>query len=881
MRFRFRLALVLSSVLVLAAPAPAREGVETRSYGTRRIEGEPPRLDGRVDDPAWEAVPWSGDFVQREPDDGAPPSRQSQVKVLYDDKALWFAFRLFDDPAQVTSQLARHDWFPGDWIEVNIDSRADDQTAYSFTLSLSGSRGDEYISEDGNNWNGNWDPVWEGATAIDADGWTAEMRIPLSQLRFDPAKDKAWGLQVHRRIFKAGERSTWQSIPRDTRGWVSRFGDLEGIVDLKPARRLEVLPYVVARQEEYEAEPGNPFRDGSDSGLTGGLDAKLGLGNDFSLDLTVNPDFGQVEADPSQVNLSAFETFFQEKRPFFIEGADVLNLPLAPAIAGGHFTRDRLFYSRRIGRSPSWYPDLGVGEYADVPDQTSILGAAKFSGKTADGLSVGLLESLTAHERADIEGPDGARREAVEPLTNYMVGRVARDLRGGQTVVGGMLTSVMRDIADPQLGFLERRAWAGGADLQHYFHDRDFRLEVRLLGSHLRGSPEAILGAQTASARYFQRPDNDHAHVDPSRTTLSGHAGSAMFTRTGNNTNLMYQVGGAWRSPGFEINDLGYMRVADEINQFGWISYVRRNPFWILNSLQVNANEWSDWDFGGSPLQKAVNLNTNGQFRSQERFHLSATRNFAGISNTALRGGPSSRWPGGWELQASLNSDERRKLQANGGVWSWRRDEDSQDTWNVWTELSLRPARNLRISCNPSYEHNVDHAQYVQTSSLAGGDRYVFGRLDQRTASLTFRMDLCLTPALTIQYYGAPFVSAGSYSRFKRTDDPRASRHADRFHTYGEAEITAVDGGYEIDENGDGAADFTIANPDFNVREFNSNLVLRWQYDAGSTLYVVWSQGRSDVIDDGRFSLRHDLDGLFGTHPRNVFLVKFNKWFSL
>ncbi len=568
-------------------PALARDGVETRRYDTRRIEGEPPRLDGRVDDPAWEVVPWSGDFVQREPTDGAPPSQQSQFKVLYDDEALYFAFRLFDDPALVTRHLARRDWFPGDWIEVNIDSRADERTAYSFTLSLSGTRGDEYISDDGNNWNGNWDPVWEGATAIDDQGWTAETRIPLSQLRFDPAKGKPWGLQVHRRHFRAGERSTWQEIPRDTRGWVSKFGDLCGIENLQPGRRAEILPYVVAQHDRYAPEPGNPFRDGTDNSLSAGLDAKLGLGNDFSLDLTVNPDFGQVEADPSEVNLTAFETFFPEKRPFFIEGADVLNLPLAPAIAGGAFTRDRLFYSRRIGKSPSYSPELGADEFADVPDQTSILGAAKLSGKTAGGLSVGLLESVTARERAEIASPDGDREETVEPLTNYMVGRVTQDLRGGQTVIGGMLTSVLRDIDDPYLEFLERRAWAGGVDLQHYFHDRDYRLEVRLLGSHLRGSETAILGAQTASARYFQRPDNDYADVDSSRTTLSGHAGSAMLTRTGNNSNFMYQVGGAWRSPGFEINDLGFMRSADQINQFAWAGYSRRNPFWIFNYWQT------------------------------------------------------------------------------------------------------------------------------------------------------------------------------------------------------------------------------------------------------------------------------------------------------
>ncbi|MBM4130580.1 carbohydrate binding family 9 domain-containing protein [bacterium] len=868
-----------------AADPPAQGGAPSeparRIYETRRLVGAPPRIDGAVADDAWAEAAWSGDFVQREPADGAPPSRPSQFKVVYDDDALYFAFRLFDDPARVAPILARHDWFPGDWIEVNIDSRADERTAYSFTLSLSGTRGDEYISEDGNSWNGNWDPVWEGAAHADDQGWTAEMRIPLSQLRFDPAKDAPWGLQVHRRHFRDGERSTWQRIPRDASGWVSRFGDLRGLTGLAPGRRLEVLPYAVAQHDRRQGEPGNPFRDGTDSRLSGGLDAKLGLGNDFSLDLTVNPDFGQVEADPSQVNLSAFETFFQEKRPFFIEGADVLNLPLAPAMAGGHFARDRLFYSRRLGHSPSWRPRTAAGEFARVPDQTSIAAAAKLAGKTADGLSVGILECVTARERADIAGPGGPRQEAVEPLTNWFVGRVTQDLRAGQTVVGGMLTSVVRDIDDPHLGFLERQAWAGGVDLKHLFRDRDFRLEARVLGSHLRGSEEAILGAQRSPARYFQRPDNDHAELDPSRTTLGGHAGSVMLTRTGNGTNLMYQVGGAWRSPGFEINDLGYMRTADEINQFAWVGYVQREPRGAFNSWQVNGNGWMDWDFGGARLNRALNLNVNGQLRGQQRFHLSASRNFGRLSNTELRGGPASVWPGGWELSAHFNNDERRALQTGGGAWMWRRDEGTQDSWSLWTEASYRPSNSLRLALNPSWERNDNRLQYVGTSDSAAGDRYLFGRLDQRTFSLVLRLDLCLTPALTVQYYGAPFVSAGRYESFRRVADPRADSLDERFRALQAAEVTPTGGGYEVDEDGDGAADYAFGRPDFNVRDFNSNLVVRWEYGLGSTLYLVWSQGRSDVIDQGAFSLGDDLDALFGTHPRNTFLVKVNRWLSL
>jgi len=833
---------VLPVVLLLAcaAPVPARDGVATRRYDTRRIDGEVPHVDGRVDDPAWNLVEWSGDFVQRQPTDGVPPTRQTRFKVLYDDDAFYFAFQAFDDPARVTSRLARRDWFPGDWVEVNIDSRGDNRTAYSFTLSLSGTRGDEYISDDGQNWDANWDPVWDGATAIDAEGWTAEARIPLSQLRFDAGSERTWGLQVQRNLFREGERSTWQEIPRDTRGWVSRFGDLCGIADLAPAGRGELLPYVVAQHERYGAESGNPFRDGADNRLSAGLDAKFGLGHDFSLDLTVNPDFGQVEADPSVVNLTAFETFFQEKRPFFIEGADVFSLPLAPAITGGHFTSDRLFYSRRIGKSPSYGPDLGPGEFADVPDQTSILAAAKISGKTPGGLAAGFLESVTARERADIDGPGGERQETVEPTTNYLVGRVTQDLRGGDTTVGGMLTSVVRDIADPHLEFLERQAWAGGVDVLHYFRDRDFRLEARVLGSHLRGAEASILAVQTASARYFQRPDNDHATLDSTRTALDGHAGSVMLTRTGNNTNVMWQLGGAWRSPGFEINDLGYLRRADEINQFGWVSYVQRNPSGLFNNWQLNANEWLDWDFGGTLLRKAANVNTNGQLRGQQSFHASATRVFAGISNTELRGGPSSRWPGSWEFEGSFGSDERRAVQADAGGWITLRDEDSQETWEVWADLTYQPTNSLRLTFSPWYDRNRDDLQYVATTGAAGGDRYLFGRLDQRTVGVTFRCDLCLTPDLTVQYYGSPFLSTGAYDEFKRVTDPRADRHADRFHEFTPQEITRDGDDYAVDEDADGTTDYSLSNPDFDIREFHSNLVVRWEYAPGSTAYLVW-----------------------------------------
>lgn len=874
----------LPLLLLAAATATAGDGqtIPTRVYETARIAGEPPVLDGRLDDPVWEQVPWSGDFVQRDPDDGAPPTAQTRFKVLYDDEALYFAFRAFDEPGLATSMLARRDWFPGDWIEVNIDSRGDKRTAFSFTYSLSGTRGDEYVSKNGDNWDGSWDPVWSGRSHLDEQGWTAETRIPFSQLRFDGAPDQTWGLQVQRRLFRAEERSTWQRIPKDAGGWVNNFGELRGIRGLKPGRRIELLPYGVAKAETYASEPGNPFRDGSSGDFDLGLDGKIGVGSDFNLDLTVNPDFGQVEADPSEVNLTAYETYFSEKRPFFIEGADILSLPVAPAVAGGEFTSDVLFYSRRIGKRPSYQPDLADGESASMPDNTSIVGACKLSGKTAGGLAVGVLESVTARERAEIDSAGERRRDTVEPATNYFVGRTTQEWRGGQTAVGAMLTSVARNIRDEHLEFLRREAWTGGLDLRHEFHDRDFRLEVRLFGSHLRGSPTAIALAQKSSARYFQRPDNDHAAYDPTRTSLNGHAGSLLFTRTSHQSRLAGQTGVAWRSPGFEINDLGYMRAADEINQFTWGTYARRNPFWVFNYWQFNANQWLDWDWGGQLLRKAVNVNNNAGFRNQCSYYWGLTRRLASISNTELRGGPSSRWPGRWTANAQLNSDTRRALRASVGGGFIKGDDRSRNYAYGFTSLTYRPNNALQMTLEPTYERDLNDLQYVGTRDFAGQDRYLFGHLDQRTLSLVMRLDYCLTPSLTLQFYGAPFVSAGRYRDFKRITDPRADRYADRFHSFAPDEISREAGGdYAVDENADGTTDYAIDDPDFNVREYRSNLVARWEYAPGSTLFLVWSQGRSSCLGTGDFDLRGDLDGLFATHPDDVFLIKFNRWLSL
>jgi len=886
--YGYRIAVVLLLITCttsrLSAQNPNTNGkyIEPRVYTTQRTIGPAPVVDGRLDDTAWEIVDWTGDFVQREPADGEPPSRQTKFKVVYDDEALYFAFRAYDDPELVTRMLARRDWFPGDWVEVNIDSYFDRTTAFSFTLSVSGTRGDEFVSDDGGNWDGNWDPVWQGATRTDGEGWTAEMKIPLSQLRFNGNEDQTWGLQVQRRIFREEERSTWQSIPKDVTGWVSRFGHLRGISGIKPGKHVELLFYGLAKGENFEEVPGNPFMDGGSGTLTGGLDGKIGVTNNMTVDFTVNPDFGQVEADPSEVNLTAFETYFSERRPFFVEGNDILRFRLCPAVTGGSFTRDELFYSRRIGGSPAHWPDLADQEWLDQPEYTSILGAIKMTGKTSRGLSIGVLESVTAREKAEIENNGQRRFETVEPLTNYFVGRVQQDFRKGDTRIGAIATAVNRDIENSHLDFMCRQAYAGGVDFLHYFHNRDYRVEANLLASHLGGSENAIYEAQVSSARYYQRPDNDYVSLDPTRTSLSGHSGSARLRRT-SNSKFVFETGAAWRSPGFEINDLGYMRNADQINQFTWGAYNFRNPFSIFNNLAINTNQWLNWDFGGNFLYAMYNVNSNATFRNNFRIGGGITRGGEVVSNTELRGGPSSKWPGFTEYNIWLNTDSRKRLYGGIGGYTNQGDENYEDYRNYWFDLSFRPNDAMGVTLSPSYTTNRPLMQYIGTNDFADDERYLFGSLDQKTMNIVFRIDYCLCPNLTVQYYGSPFISSGKYSQFKRTTNPRAAEFADRYSIFTNAQIAydrdnAV---YLVDENVDGNIDYSFNNPDFNVRDFNSNLVVRWEYMPGSLLYLVWSQARSDYVPVGEFDFKRDMQGLFDVHAHDVFLIKLVKWFSI
>ncbi|MCK6559761.1 carbohydrate binding family 9 domain-containing protein [candidate division KSB1 bacterium] len=868
--------LLLPAVALAAATQPAAK----KMYHTKHLNPHPPVIDGRLDDPVWEKLEWAGDFTQREPNDGKPPSLQTSFKITYDDKNLYIGIRAHDDqPEQIVRRVTRRDSFDGDWVEINIDSYFDHRTAFSFTINAAGVKGDEAVSNDGENWDANWNPVWFGEVAVDDQGWCAEMRIPFSQLRFGDKEAHVWGMQVQRRIFRKQERSVWQYIPQNTAGWVSYFGELHGLKGIQAAQRIEILPYGVSSLRRAQEQAGNPFATGEHRKLSGGLDAKAGVTSDLTLDLTLNPDFGQVEADPSEVNLTAFESYFQEKRPFFIEGQSILDYRLTGG--DGSFSNDRLFYSRRIGRAPSLAPELADGEFIAMPENSSIVGAAKLTGKTQSGLSLGLLEAVTEEEEAEIAFNSERRRQVVEPRTNYFIGRVQQDFNRGTSAIGGMLTATHRDLAGTRITSLNRAAYSGGVDVRHQWHDRKYYLEALGVVSHIRGDRAAIAEAQQASQRYFQRPDADYLEFDPNRTSLTGHGGNLSVGRGGNSP-VRANLAVTWRSPGLELNDAGFMRQADRVMQSLWLGYRFTNPVAIFNRLNLNVNQWQGWNFGGEPVFSGGNINGGGQLKNYWYVWLGVGREGEDLATTALRGGPALRLPAQWNQWITVESDQRKAVQV--GVNSFNSWEDVGGTHyhEVGLWLAFRPLNALSLQFNPYYGFNRDELQYVNTLAHGAQSRYVFGRLQQKTVALTARVDYSITPNLSVQYYGQPFVSVGKFSQFKRITAPRADDYAERFHVFtNEIAREEAKGLLQVDEDLDGNTDYAFENPDFNFQQFRSNLVVRWEYSPGSTVFLVWSQGRTGTNPAGGFSFRNNLNDLFNVYPDNVFLIKLNRWFSL
>ncbi|ASV29518.1 DUF5916 domain-containing protein [Maribacter cobaltidurans] len=844
--------------------------VSKRTYVTKALPvGEVLEIDGMLNDKGWNVVPLEGDFTVFDPNNGETPSQPTKFKITYDSKFLYIGIRCYDSiPSKIERRLARRDNFAGDWIEINIDSYNDKRTGFSFNVSAAGVKGDEFISQNGNNWDPSWNPIWYTATNIDKEGWTAEMKIPFSQIKFGAKEEQIWGLQLNRRFFRAEERSLWQPMPRDAPGWVSEFGTLRGLFDIQPQKQLEIQPFVVNQLDTYPPEAGNPFRDGSDFRFNGGLDAKIGITNDLTLDLTVNPDFGQVDADPGAIALDGFQIFFEERRPFFIENKNIFDYEFADG-------NDNLFYSRRIGRSPQGFVVDEDAEYVDQPKNSTILGAAKFSGKTKNGWSLGLLESVTGNMYADVLDTLGnGRRELVEPLTNYLVGRVQKDFNQRNSYVGGIITATNRNIPD-NLNFLRKSAYSGGLDFKHNWKERKYYVEGNFVGSHIVGSEEAIEQTQTSITHLFQRVDADHVEVDGTRTSMTGTGGKLEAGKAGGGS-WRYNGGVLWRSPELELNDVGFLRQADEIKQYAQLRRLFLKPTSLYRTAQLGLEQFTTYDFQGNYNRIQYEFQGFINYKNNWWTEAGAAHKPRIFSNTVLRGGPRWQWSEENFWYVFFGSDRRKKFNFTLGYVNSQAAEDNFSLKRYVFRCNYQPFDAFSLSLSSEYEENPNKTQYVAETSFNGSPRYITANIDQRTFNTTIRFNYSLNPNLSIQYYGEPFISRGIYDAFNYVNNPIAEKLNERVTLFSDTQISRPNntGSYLVDENLDGNMDYEIEDPDFSFVQFRSNLVLRWEYIPGSEIFLVWSQGVVGFGDPTE-TLGRNLDSqILGQKKDNTFLLK-------
>ena len=866
------------------APDPQGPGERAAPPSLRAARADtPPVIDGELDDPVWQRAELATGFTQTRPNPGQPASQRTEVRVLYDDEAIFVAARLHDTaPDSMVAQLSRRDAMGySDWVFVALDSYFDRRTAFAFGVNPRGVQVDVLLHNDTQD-DDSWDAVWESATSRDEGGWTAEFRIPLSQLRFSAARsgeEQLWGINFMRVIARTDEESLWAPVNPDDARLVSLFGELHGLRDLHPPRRLEVMPYAVGSATAAPGEAADPFYDEVSPFGGVGADIKAGITSDLTLTATINPDFGQVEADPSVVNLTAFETFFPEKRPFFVEGVDIFRFGIG--LGDGDLGNESLFYSRRIGRAPQGRVS---GDYTDAPDATTILTAAKLSGKTAGGWSIGVLDAVTASEYGRYSIDQETGRTPIEPLTNYGVARVIRDFRDGKSAVGGIFTATNRSLpAGGELDWLRRSAYTGGVDVRHRFAGDRYGFNASLVGSYLTGTTDAIDRVQRSPVHYFQRPDADHVAYDSTRTSLGGMSAKAE----------LFKLQGNWRfatflmtvSPGFEANDMGFQTNADVALTGYWVGYQQYEPGKIFRNWNVGTNAWGGTTYGGERV--ALGGNVNGGFQLNNLWGMFAGFNVSAeeYSPSLLRGGPAFLRPSSWSLWSNGYTDRRKTVSFNLGFNASGQSGTDGGSYGVRPGVTVRPSNNADLYLGPSFSWRRNPLQYVATREAGGEDRWLLGTVEQTTVAMTARLNYTFSPRLSLQLYAQPFISAGDYTGFKVVADADAASFTDRVRVLDGAALTSAgtegDRSYTADMDGDGAGDFAFGDPSFNFKQLRSNVVLRWEYRPGSAVFLVWSQGRTDFARDGRFRFDDDVSRLWRADGTNVLMLKVSYWLGV
>ncbi len=846
-----------SALLVVVAAAPLAHAQGHGPVATLKAVrvSEPPRLDGRLDDAAWRDVEPATDFLQRDPDEGKPATERTELRIVFDASAIYVGVRLHDrDAAEIVRRLSRRDdTADADRFTISLDPHHDHLTGAKFTVSAAGSLADAILFNDSYE-DGSWDAVWDAAVLVDESGWSAEMRIPFSQLRFPSSERDAWGINAERFIQRRNESAWLQLVRKTESGNVSRMAHLAGVTGVSAPRQFEILPYVLSRGEFVApGGPGNPFNDGSRVFGGTGLDLKYGLTSNFTISAAVNPDFGQVEVDPAVVNLTAFETFYEERRPFFIEGSQIFSdfgRSGANSSWGFNSADPTIFYSRRVGRSPQGGADA---PFVDRPSASTILGAAKLTGKSRSGWNIGLLEAVTGRESARLSGADRSRAE-IEPLTNYFVGRVQREVK--RTGFGALATWVERDLREPALrDVLVRRAVVLGGD-GHVFLDgkRDWVVHGMFAGSRIDGSTAAITRAQQAPQRYFQRPDA--LRLDERAASLAGWSGRINLNR---NAGVWIANAALWGvSPGFESGDLGFTTRTGIHGAHAVVLWRKPSPDRFSRYRQAWVSKFWTWD-------SQRRLQADGWFGAANATFLNYWNigSHFGIFRRTMdswltRGGPVMVAPAARLAFVSLDSDSRKRIgfSIRGGLSG---DEYGGSSRDGGMSIELKPSSSIRVSLGPEFSRAHAIAQYVRTdadpaAAATFGSRYVFSDLTQTQVAMSTRASWVISPRMSFQLYVQPLLAAGDYWNFKALAAPR---------TFEFDPVAAVP-----------------EDPDFNFKSLKANTVFRWEWRLGSTLYVVWTEQRQDFSHPGRFRLGRDARAMLGAPADDVFMIKMSYWLS-
>lgn len=834
-------------------------------------------LDGKLTEDVWSRASYTSDFTQREPNEGADATAKTKVAFVYSDEALYIGARMYsENPSKIQALLSRRDEVGNsERLIISLDTYLDRRTSRSFVVTASSVRADYFQPEDEMDYRSrdySFDPVWEAESNIDSRGWTTEMRIPFSQLRYSEKDEQVWGLNINRYIPQKNEDDYWVMVPQDETGWASRFGLLTGIKNISKARQIEFLPYVAGSALLKGApDPKNPFVDDVNwEGRIGG-DFKIGLGPNLKLDGTINPDFGQVEADPAQVNLSAFETFFEEKRPFFTE-----NQQLFRVLSGGGRRSDRYFYSRRIGAAPSIRPSGDNADYIDQASNTSIIGASKITGRFSSGLSVGGLATVTAKEKADIydEETDTYDKVTVEPPTGYGILRAQQEFGEYSSTVGGILTGVYRDIrpGTKLYSLLNKTAVTGGTDWNLRFEEGKYQLSGDLGFSYISGSQQAILEDQQSSARYFQRPDADYLSIDSTATSLSGYRGKLRFSKNAGE-HWLWQLGAEAKSPGFELNDTGILFRADNISSRAGLTYRENDPSSWYQSYRFELSWSGAWNYGGTLRDNSIDVESRIEWKNFWSTFSRIQYSPRTFDDRLTRGGPLMGDPREIDVVAALFTNRSENIFADIFA-SYKGDEFGGWDIGVRPSLRVRAGGRWEFRIEPRFSLQTNTRQYITTLSggpeSTFGKRYVFSNIDRSTLSLQTRVNYAFSPDFTLELYAEPFVATGNYYNPGELPSPRSYR-LDRY----QVDRRTADGDYVISRSG---SEFEVPDRDFLVKSFRSSLVLRYQWKPGSTFFLVWQQNRFAQEERNRFLEPGDLVNALGETGDNIFSIKFTYW---